>query len=506
MLARLVRNTAFSAVAFGVNGLIGLALVPVVVGAYGLAQFGLLTLARTLLPTGALAVLDLGVAEIATQAVGRARGSGDWTRAGEDLGVLLALSAGAGALIAVALALAAPALAGLFGVAASERESFIGILVATGLALAAFFPGLLAEGVVKGFERFGALRGVEVLVTIAYACATLAAIAGGLSYAAVAYAYLAAMLARYAALAGIALAEMRRAGLHPRRWSRASREDVLRRSGLMLQSKILGTLQMPVPPLAIGALLGPSAVGLYEIITRLPRFFKSTLSLLASAILPVAARLEGRGAGEQLGGLALKSFWLVPYVTFPVLFAAAGFARPILELWVGAQLAAQWPWMAVMLAIPLLQVCLSVSQAALQVRPEYMARANWISTAGIVVQYAVSIACIEALGAMSFVLGIALAVVATFPFHLRLVARSLALASGTLWRPILAHAALAAMLGVSLAALDRAAPGLDAALLPAVLAAGLAAYWGAAYCFLLEQGARTLVGRLATSLLHGARA
>jgi O-antigen/teichoic acid export membrane protein len=506
LLTRLARNTALSAAAFGVNGLIGLALVPIVAGAYGLAQFGLLTLARTLLPTGALAVLDLGVAEIATQAVGRARGSGNWARAGEDLGVLLALSAGAGAALAIALALLAPALAALFGAGPAERESFAGVLWLTALALAAFFPGLVAEGVVKGFERFGTLRAIEVLATIAYACATLVAVAAGWSYAAVGYAYLAAMLARYAALAGIAASEMRRVGLRPRRWSRASREDVLRRSGLMFQSKVLGTLQMPVPPLAIGALLGPGAVGLYEIITRLPRFLKSTLSLLASAVLPVAARLEGRGAGEQLGGLALKSFWLVPYVTFPVLFAVAGFARPVLELWVGPQLAAQWPWMALMLAYPLLQVCLYVSQAALQVRPEYMARANRISAVGIAIQYAVSMAFIGPFGAMSFVLGIALATAATFPFHVHLVARSLSLSGASLWRPMLSHGALAALLGAMLAVLDGAAPGLGAALVAALFAAGLAACWGAAYALLLERGARELIGRLASSLLHGAQA
>jgi O-antigen/teichoic acid export membrane protein len=263
---------------------------------------------------------------------------------------------------------------------------------------------------------------------------------------------------------------------------------------------------MPVPPLAIGAVLGPGAVGLYEIITRLPRFLKSTLSLLASAVLPVAARLEGRGAGEQLGSLALKSFWLVPYVTFPVLFAVAGFARPVLELWVGPHLAAQWPWMALMLTYPLLQVCLYVSQAALQVRPEYMARANRISAVGIALQYAVSIAFIQGLGAMSFVLGIALATAAMFPFHVNLVARSLSLSGASLWRPMLSHGALAALLGATLAVLDGAAPGLGIALLATLFAAGLAACWGAAYALLLEQGARELIGRLAASLVHGARA
>jgi O-antigen/teichoic acid export membrane protein len=506
MLDRLARNTAFSAIAFGINGLIALALVPLIFGSYGLAQFGLLILARTLLPTGALGVLDLGVAETATQAIGRARGSSGWSRASEDLGLLLVLSSAVGIGMAVMLAFLAPWLAALLGVPPGERESFAGLLVTTALLLAAFFPGLVAEGVVKGFERFGLLRGIEVLVTITYALAALVCIAAGMSYVAVGYSYLGAMLARYLALACVALAEMRGAGLRPQRWGRASRADVLRRARLMFQSKILGTLQMPVPPLLIGVLLGPSAVGLYEIITRLPRFLKSTLSLLASAVLPVAARLEGRGAGDQLRNFGLKSFWLVPFVTFPVLFGAAGFARPILDLWVGPQLAAQWPWMAAMLIFPVLQVCLFVSQAALQVRPEYMARANRISAVGVLLQFAVSIAFIESLGAMSFVLGVAVATAAAFPFHVRLVARSLSLGGALLWHPILAHGALATLLALALGAIDGVSGGLGNAALFMVFAAALIAYWAVAYALLLEQDSRALVGRLASSLFHGARA
>jgi O-antigen/teichoic acid export membrane protein len=505
MLARLARNTAISAVAFGINGLVALALVPLLVGAYGLAQFGLLVLGRTLLPSGALGMLDLGVAETATQAVGRARGSGDWQRAGEDLGVLLGLSAAVGVILAAVLALAAPWVAESLG-AGEERKGFAGLVAASAVLLAVFFPGLVAEGVVKGFERFGPLRAVEVVTTVAYALAALASIAAGKSYLAVGYAYLAAMLARYLLLAGIAIGDMRRAGLRPRRWSSASRADVLRRSQLMFQSKILGTLQMPVPPLVIGGLLGPSAVGLYEIITRLPRFLKSTLSVLASAVLPVAARLEGRGASEQLAGVAQKSFWLVPYVTFPVLFASAGFSRPILELWVGPLLAAHWPWMAAMLLFPVMQVCLLVSQAALQVRPEYLAHSNRLAAAGIAVQYAVSLAFVQPLGAMSFVLGIAVASVAVFPFQVRLVARSLSIAGGPLWRPVIAHGALAVVLGVALAGIDQRAAGLGAPLLAGLFAAALVAYWAIAYLLLLEEGARALVGRFASSLLHGARA
>jgi O-antigen/teichoic acid export membrane protein len=506
VLERLARNTALSALAFGANGLIALALVPVIVGAYGVGSFGLIVLARTLLPAGALGVLDFGMAETATQAVGRARGSDDWASASEQIGLLLAISAAVGAGVSLVLAVAAPWLAVVFGVGAAERQAFVHILMATAAGLLVFFPGLVAEGVVKGFERFGVLRGVEVAATLLYAAATLGSVAAGLSYAAVAYAFLGAMAARYFILALACAIEMRRAGLRPRRWGALARADVVRRSVLMFQSKILGTLQMPVPPLLIGVLVGPSGVGLYEIITRLPRFLKSTLSLLASAVLPVAARLDGRGAQVMFGEMGLKSFSLVPYITFPVLFGAAALSRPILELWVGKELANYWPWLVAMFVFPIAQVCMFVSQAMLQVRPEYIAGANRISAGGIALQFIVSLALVKPLGAMAFVAGVAAASIAAFPFHLFLTARFLALDAASLWKPVLRHGVLAMCMAALLAAMQSVLPTATVPVALALFASALLAYWSTAYVFLLESGSRALIGRLAASLVHGARA
>lgn len=504
MLAGLARNTALSALAFGINGLIALALVPVLVASYGIAAFGLVVLSRTLLPTGALGALDFGMAETATQSVGRARGSGDWSRASQEIGFLLALAAAIGLLAAGTLAAAAPRVADLFHVDAAHRESFAAILVATAAALVVFFPGLVAEGVVKGFERFGVLRGVEVLATLLYAGASVAAVLAGLSYAAVAYAFLGAIAARYLVLGTVAAAAMRAVGMRPAPWGRQAREEMTRRSLLMFHGKVLGALQMPVPPLVIGALVGPAGVGIYEVVTRLPRFLKSTLSLLASAVLPVAARLEGRGASDRLGRLAEKSFWLVPYATFPVLFAAGGLARPILSVWVGPELAAYWPWLAVMLVFPVLNICLTFSQSMLQVRADYIAASNRISTLGIAVQYAVSFALVKPLGSMSFVLGIALASAAVFPFQLRLIARALELDPAPLWSALLPQAAVALAAAALGLAASFAISAISLPALAAIFGALLVACWAAAYGLFLGDNARALLGRLASSLLRGA--
>src|SRR5258708_38557060 len=115
-----------------------------------------------------------------------------------------------------------------------------------------------------------------------------------MSYVAVAYAFLLATCGRYVILAIIVPTQMRSAGLVFSKWGDQSQREILRRALLMFQGKVLGAAQTQVPPLLIAALVGPAGVGTYDIVTRLPRFLKSTFGLLASALLPAAAQLEGR--------------------------------------------------------------------------------------------------------------------------------------------------------------------------------------------------------------------
>ena len=78
MLRRFVQNTAISAVAYALAGVLGLFAVGLIAKSYGLAVLGLIVLVRAFLPTGFLALVDFGVSETTTQAVARGR-VGDWT-------------------------------------------------------------------------------------------------------------------------------------------------------------------------------------------------------------------------------------------------------------------------------------------------------------------------------------------------------------------------------------------------------------------------------------------
>ena len=56
------------------------------------AEFGLIVLARLLLPSGLLAIIDFGLPEVTTQVVARAREHRDWAVAGSQLLLLTIVS------------------------------------------------------------------------------------------------------------------------------------------------------------------------------------------------------------------------------------------------------------------------------------------------------------------------------------------------------------------------------------------------------------------------------
>ena len=161
MLRRFLHNTAISAAAYGLAGVLGLLAVGLIARSYGLAVLGLIVLARAFLPSGFLALVDLGVSEITTQAVARGRG-GDWAVASEKVSLLAVIAGATGIASGMALWICAAPLAMIFKVAPDETEAFVSILSVTAFVLPIAFLGLIAEGTLKGFEEYGWLRLTEV--------------------------------------------------------------------------------------------------------------------------------------------------------------------------------------------------------------------------------------------------------------------------------------------------------------------------------------------------------
>lgn len=502
MMRDLFNNTVLAAVAFFISGLLGILVVPVIVKTWGLAAFGLIVLARLFIPQGFLGIADLGASEITTQAVARARVNGDWAAASQRVGFMFVTASGIGLLVGLSLYFSVPLWTRLFHVDAAHAAPFGHIIAVTAGAALFLFPALVAEGIVKGFERFAVLRVFEVCSTLTYVVGALTAAYLGTSFAVVAFMFLATVVGRFVLLGILAVAIARRHGLQLRFPAEAkARREMVRYAWIMTQARAIGTIQNQSMPPLIGILFGPSATALYDLLVRLPRFAKLSLAVLNTSLLPVSARIDEHGAEDRMRRLGRVALVLLPAVTVPPLFGAALLSKPIATLWIGPDLAALWPWMAIMFGVPMAAQYVGFGAVMMLARPEVQARLNRVAMLQIAAMAAVVLAFMGTLEERAFILAQILAAVVFLPAQLSILAREFGLRRSVPARTLamqLAIMALPAALALLALRTFHLANALEIIL---SLALWCAAVWSLEYAFLLAPDSRSELARMARAVL-----
>jgi O-antigen/teichoic acid export membrane protein len=418
MIKRLIHNTLISIIAFGGAAVLGLVVIPVILRTWGVTEFGLIVLARLLLPSGMMAVFDLGLSEVATQTVARGREHRDWALAARQLtflsvvSILLALS------LSAAIWFGVPYLAMLMKVDAAHFEAFVSILRFTALGNLILVPALVWEGIIKGFERYNLLRVAEVASTVAYVGLTILASYRSVGFEVVAYIYLATLIGRaVVVLLGAAIA-LGRKNTRFSSWTSDIRRDLLHRCMLLLQGRLIGGISGPLQPLLVGMLFGPTGVGTYDALVRLSRVSKTVVSLLTSALLPVASRLDERGSSTTFQRLGELGLILLPMFTVPIFVAAAILSPDILRIWIGPLLTPYAAWMGLSFVAPICAQYIAIGSLIFLTRPEIQARLNMLMGLQLLIWAVVSAATLHLFAERALILGQAVANVLVLPLQL----------------------------------------------------------------------------------------
>jgi O-antigen/teichoic acid export membrane protein len=472
MFASLARNVALTGVAYFIVSLIGLLLAPVLIAAYGVVGYGQIILARIFLPSTAFGFLDLGVGENSTRLVANARASGNWLGAAQGITVLCVISLAVSLTAAGAVALAADHIAGWLSIPSAQRHGFAGVLRVTAAMLPFLFLSLVAEGIIKGFERFGQLRSCEVASALTFGIAALILVDRGHDANAICMAFLAGVVLRAAMATLFAVGLCRESGLRLARYDRTTRREIFAWSRTMLSNKLLGVMQTQMASPLLGFLAGPAAVGLFDAIVRIPRFAKSIFSLTSSTVVPLAARLQAGGEAAAVSKLGLVGT-LTAFVLFaPATVMAMAFARPIIHHWLGSAIEPHWVWLSLMLFVPLLGVSTSFGGSMLLARHDAVRRLNRLALIQVTLQIGLSLVLLPLVSPWSFVIGQVASVIAVYPFQIDLIRRDLGMGNGLFrWLLII----FVSSLGVSLLC-RAAAPAPDLAELVLILT-GVSVIW-----------------------------
>lgn len=418
MIKRLIQNTIISTVAFGAAAVLGLIVIPVIIRTWGVTEFGLIVITRLLLPSGMVAVLDLGLSEVATQVVARAREHRDWSTLGRQLSFLTVLSILLALSLSAAIWLCTPYLVVLMKVDAAHAGKFAEILHYTALANLVLVPALVWEGTVKGFERYNLLRFSEFTSTLAYVTLTIWASWTSAPFEIVAYIFLVTLVLRALAVLVATIMALTTKKSRLAAWTTQVRRELLHRCLLLLQGKLIGGITGPIQPFVVGLMFGPTAVGTYDALVRLSRVSKIVVGLLTSALLPVASRLDERGSSTTFQRLGELGLIVLPMFTLPPLAAAAILSPEILQMWIGPLLAPYALWMGLSFLIPICTQYLVIGNVIFLTRPQIQARLNWLLSLQLLTWAVVTAATLNLYAERALILGQVVGSLAVLPWQI----------------------------------------------------------------------------------------
>jgi O-antigen/teichoic acid export membrane protein len=330
----LLKHTAYNLIGLGAPLLVAVFSIPPLIDTLGAARFGLLTLVWAVVSYFGL--FDLGLGRALTQQLSAAWARHDERLAGRLAGTGLLLMATVGALAGVAVALLAS-----WGVdrlqAVPDRDETVRAVYAMALAMPAIVLTTGLRGVLEARAAFGIVNLIRLpmgLFTFLGPLAVVFLLGPRLDL--VAYALCAGRIVACLIHARFAFTQFPAAARLQSDWSLV--RHLLASGGWLSVSNIISPLMGYADRFIIGLLVSTAAVAYYvtpqELVTKLWIIPGALTSVLfpAFAAHAVASTASGRALFNRALGLTYS-------VVLPIAASVALFARELLTLWLGADLA-----------------------------------------------------------------------------------------------------------------------------------------------------------------------
>lgn len=352
--------------------LIGLAVVPYLLGQLGVERLGVLTLIWALI--GYFSVFDLGLGRAMTQQVSSLRATGEMTQ------LVATIRVGLGLLLWIGLGGTGLALLVLLGwnttwldVSPALQADVTRCLMVAAVAIPATTLTSGLKGVLEGVERFRDVNLLRTLLGIANFVSPVLAVAWQGPSLTVIVTFLVA--ARVIILGLHALLVWRVVRGYPRSQGPLDRSTVrslFAFGSWMTVSNVVAPLMVVADRFLIASLVGAAVVAYYAVPSDVLLRFLIIPAALSSTIFPVFARYVATDV-ENARKLYRRSFWAVLGIMGPLMLVTALGAHFGLSLWLGEEFADQSYMCVVFLAAGILlnslaQVPYALVQGARRVR------------------------------------------------------------------------------------------------------------------------------------------
>lgn len=484
-MGSLARNTYYNISAFGINTILSLVAVTVLVRGYGLDGYGLIILARLLLPSGVLGLLEAGFPEVTARAVAAARATGDLTQIARRVSAASLMAVAIGAVAAAVLWLFAGGIVDLvFHSADAARPALEQLVLVSALSLPLQLMGSVLRGAFEGSERFALVRSVEVLSNLGYlAVVAVMLVAYDTTSIDAALAYVWIWNVRSALYVGLVLFGGGRDVSFGLRGIWSGNAAFLAHAFQLFSGKFFSMLLNFGPSIVLGIFSTVATVGSYEIVMRIPKVMKTVSGMFNGALLPFAARSDALGDRASARRVVEEGTMLVVGLVATLSVTVMIFSADVLRYWLGITDPELSLYLQVALVWPVLVSTIGIGSTMLLSRRSAAAAINRLSMVTTVAYFALAIGLYPWLTWRAFVVALVVSQALTIPAYWRLQAREYEV-NPAVWSAFVARFLLVAAFAFLLSLGIRSIAPVDGLLVLVAQAAFVALLIGAGIYFL----------------------
>ena len=329
-----VRGILFNWGSLLVGGLVAFVLTPLMIRGLGQYYYGMWVLIMSL--SDQYGLLDLGMTPALSRFAGYFNGSKDRSGLNEMFSVAFLLTLLISVLICGLTAALAPFLPSFFRIPASDRVTFIRLILLLGLTTAVAFPERMLAAYLRGIQRFDLFNAAATSITLIRALFIGVALRLGFGVLVIAVITLAMSVVSFAvhyAMIRWADPELR---IHYRNASSARLRELFGFSIYAFVASLGTRLITRIDSIVIGRILSVGLIAPFNVASRLTDYFVGVFGGVHGPVLSAMSELDGASKGEELRALFMRSSrytFLLSLLMGSVLLLHG---RALLKLWLGS--------------------------------------------------------------------------------------------------------------------------------------------------------------------------
>ena len=266
------------------------------------------------------------------------------------------------------------------------------------------FPNLVLIGTLKGYEDFKYLKIVEIIVAavklmgITYASLRLE------SYLVIVIVIVfSAFLSFVLNFIGV-VKYSKKIKLMPKYISLAALRETREMSGYVFLGNIASLAFHKSDRVILGAILGPTSLGVYEIVSKIPMAIKAITGQINGVLLPMASKCS-EDSDFKPQELFEKVFRLQLLISLPILFSTGVFAGEVLSLWLTQDMYQHLDLMRLYLVLNIFNPILSVGATILLGQNRGLPKLTFLGLLSALVNILITLLLVPKLDVMGAILG-----------------------------------------------------------------------------------------------------